>query len=389
MGYEHEVDEDQTGADHDRIPPPPPPPPPPRPLDVGQKVDIIAGAVADLEGRVTQMAEELASIGPKLNELLDRHPAGLGAASETTAAVASDVATTALEPVHTGLAALTASVEQVATTLAQLDDKTDDRLAAVRDAAMTPVADLQAILTARNERVDARLGELATAIEALRADVSDDGRAALLDAVEELGASLQTLTARAGHSDVRPLTEQVGELVGAVQSVTWQLPELADQIAALRGETAGRLDTVEPADDELVGAVADRVETAMAGLLRLVDERLAALRLAASAAGPAAQPPTSSLGGFEAGAVMGAAQAAWNRLEQRLDREFDDLSRQLQAMAALIEHAAESAEAAANRPVVTGDQLRHAASTVKESVLRASRARRDRRGGPRGLNPGS
>ncbi|MEQ1787409.1 MAG: hypothetical protein ABL966_10175, partial [Acidimicrobiales bacterium] len=82
------------------------------------------------------------------------------------------------------------------------------------------------------------------------------------------------------------------------------------------------------------------------------------------------------------------AQAAWNRLEQRLDAEFDDLGRQLQAMAALIEQTAASAEAVANRPVVTGDQLRRAAASVKDSVVGANRSRRDRRGGPRGLGSG-
>ncbi len=48
-----------------------------------------------------------------------------------------------------------------------------------------------------------------------------------------------------------------------------------------------------------------------------------------------------------------------------------------------------SSEAAANRPVVTGDQLRKAASAVKDTVVSASRSRRDRRGGPRGLSSGS
>ena len=92
--------------------------------------------------------------------------------------------------------------------------------------------------------------------------------------------------------------------------------------------------------------------------------------------------------GFEAGAVMGAAQAAWNRLEQRIDTEFDDLGRQLHSMGAVIEQALATAEAAANRPVVTGDQLRRAASSVKDTVLGASRSRRERRGGPKGLGPG-
>ncbi len=86
---------------------------------------------------------------------------------------------------------------------------------------------------------------------------------------------------------------------------------------------------------------------------------------------------------------MGATQAAWNRLEQRLDSEFDDLGRQLQSMAALMDQAVASSEVAANRPVVTGDQLRKAASAVRDTVVSASRSRRDRRGGPKGLGSGS
>jgi hypothetical protein len=85
---------------------------------------------------------------------------------------------------------------------------------------------------------------------------------------------------------------------------------------------------------------------------------------------------------------MGATQAAWTRLEQRLDAEFDDLGRQLQAMVALVERTAAISEALANRPVVTTDQLRKAASAVKESVAAAGRSRRDRRGGQRGLGSG-
>jgi hypothetical protein len=123
----------------------------------------------------------------------------------------------------------------------------------------------------------------------------------------------------------------------------------------------------------------------MAAALRLIDERLTAVREALPT--ESATTP-SNVGGFEAGAVMGAAQAAWNRLEQRLDTEFDDLGRQLQAMAALIEQAVATTEAVANRPVVTGDQLRRAASAVKDTVVGAGRSRRERRGGPRGLGSG-
>jgi hypothetical protein len=117
----------------------------------------------------------------------------------------------------------------------------------------------------------------------------------------------------------------------------------------------------------------------------VIDDRLVALRQALTAA---AGVTPANVGGFEAGAVMGTVQAAWTRLEQRLDSEFDDLGRQLQAMAALMEHTATIAEAVANRPVVTGDQLRRAANAVKDSVASAGRSRRDRRGGPRGIGSG-
>src|SRR3546814_11483971 len=52
--------------------------------------------------------------------------------------------------------------------------------------------------------------------------------------------------------------------------------------------------------------------------------------------------------------------------------------RQLHAIATLVEQANANAEAAANRPVVTGEQIRTAATSVKDTVLRARRPRRDR-----------
>ena len=126
-------------------------------------------------------------------------------------------------------------------------------------------------------------------------------------------------------------------------------------------------------------------DLALAGALRVIDQRLGALRDALTDAAHG----TTAVGGFEAGAVMGATQAAWTRLEQRLDAEFDDLGRQLQAMVVLIERTATLAEAVANRPVLTGDQLRRAASAMKESVASAGRSRRERRGGQRGLGSGT
>ncbi len=137
--------------------------------------------------------------------------------------------------------------------------------------------------------------------------------------------------------------------------------------------------------EELGKGLMLHTDLALAGALRVIDHRLVALRDALSGVGGG----QANVAGFEAGAVMGATQAAWTRLEQRLDAEFDDLGRQLQAMAALIEHTASITESVANRPVLTGDQLRRAASAVRESVTAAGRSRRDRRGGQRGLGSGT
>ena len=145
-----------------------------------------------------------------------------------------------------------------------------------------------------------------------------------------------------------------------MHSIGHQLPELSDDVTA---------------------RLTDHTDAALAGVLRLLDVRLALLRRAFDDTEPMAAPAA----GIEAGAVMGATQAAWNRLEQRLDKEFDDLGRQLQSMASLIDAVVSSTEDLANRPVVSGDQLRKAATAVKDTVVSANRNRRDRRGGPKRL----
>jgi hypothetical protein len=289
-----------------------------------------------------------------------------------------------LEPLADRMSELTASAAQqredlalaldvlarMAEALERSDARTEDRLAAVRDAAAIPVADLQALLTARADRTDAQLAELAAAL-----DGADLAAPALGLGPDESSARVSALADR--------VTERIDELGEAVKALSWQLPEIGQEVAALR-------ERVEGADvGEAVSAAAEdlalHTDAALAGVIRLVDERLTSLRTTLTEANTAG---TQAGMGFEAGAVMGAAQAAWNRLEQRIDTEFDDLGRQLHSMAALIERALATAEAAANRPVVTGDQLRHAASNLKDSVLKASRNRRDRRGGPHSLGPG-
>jgi hypothetical protein len=312
--------------------------------ELGQKLDTVAGAVAaiaashtdllahvaEAEVRRSQDAQGVAQRLDALERQLLARPAVVPpppGAPGGEPAVPVD-----LEPLRADIALSLEVLARVTEAVERLDSRTEDRLAAVRDAALTPVGDLQALLAARNERQDTQLAELVTTVDALAAEGPAQVRAQLAD----IATSIERLSTAAGE-------------VGA-------LDDLADHLTR-------------------------HTDVAMAAALRLMDERLTAVREALPAA-------PANVGGFEAGAVMGAAQAAWNRLEQRLDTEFDDLGRQLQAMAALIEQAVATTEAVANRPVVTGDQLRRAASAVKDTVVGAGRSRRERRGGPRGLGSG-
>jgi hypothetical protein len=213
---------------------------------------------------------------------------------------------------------------------------------------------------------------------------------ALVDLSRKLDTVAGAVAAIAGSH-----TELLGHVAEAESRRGHDAREVAQRLAALERQILASSPPAGPLDPFPVASVAEDVERlradlthhtdlALAGALRVIDDRLGALRDAlSSTAGP------SNVASYEAGAVMGATQAAWTRLEQRLDAEFDDLGRQLQAMVALIERTAAIAEAMADRPVVTTDQLRKAASAVKESVAAAGRSRRQRRGGARGLGPGT
>ena len=362
--------------------------------ELSGKLDTVAGATAAVASTQTDLLARMAEAEARRSEdaldvaqrldALERQVLALS--TNGGDAVSSGAPDGSLEPVIAGLAELTAAaanqredvalaldvLARMAESLERSDARTEDRLAAVRDAAAVPVADLQAMLMARADRTDTHLAELAAALDAAPTTGADT------DGGSRLGAIAELVTAR------------VDELGEAVRALSWQLPEITQELAALREQVDGVDVTgaVATASDDLAERLRHHTDVALAGVLRLLDERLGALRRTISeTAVVMPESPTGSMG-FEAGAVMGAAQAAWNRLEQRLDTEFDDLGRQLQSMGTVIEQALATAEAAANRPVVTGDQLRKAASSVKDTVLGASRSRRDRRGGPRGLGPG-
>jgi DNA repair exonuclease SbcCD ATPase subunit len=343
--------------------------------ELGEKLDTVAGAlaaiasshgdllahVAEAEANRRQAADELHRRLDALEQQLATAPPAAGSDGESST--------------------------QVLEAIERLQARTEDRLASVRDAAAAPLTDLQALLQARTDRDDHDVTQLRETLDRLAAEgpaAIREQLAALQEAIDELGA------APSAPPEPSPVVvERLEELAQAVQAVTWQVPEITEELAAMRDRMEGLAvpAPVERDTGDLGRRLTNHMDTALAGVLRLIDERLAALRQALSEQQTSS---TSNVGGFEAGAVMGAAQAAWNRLEQRIDNEFDDLGRQLHAMAALIEHVSANTDAAAaSRPVVTGDQLRRAASVVRDTVVSASRSRRERRGGPRGLGPGS
>jgi len=350
----------------------------------------------DLDRKLDTVAGAMAAVATTQTELLEQGRQVLREVSEAAAAQRADLAL-ALE----ALAGVTEALERSAT-------RTDDRLAAIRDAAAVPVADLQTLLTARTERTDAQLRALLDRVEAAvggsadtpapdAADPQEAPLAGLADALDRVEEGLAALLDRpAAHTAAGPGDEalatfdsHVEELRNSVKSLSWQLPELAEELATLRAQVEG-LDLAGPLQEtaeDLAEDLRQHTDVALAGTLRVLDERFQGLR---SAIVPLTSPPPSAGMGFEAGAVMGAVQAAWSRLEQRLDHEFDQLGHQLVEMDRRIEQALATAEAAANRPVVTGEQLRKTASSVKEAVQAAREHRRLRRGGtpPKGLGPG-
>ena len=255
-------------------------------------------------------------------------------------------------------------------------------------------------LMRRLDTVAGAVASIATSHTDLRAHVAEaearrtaDARevAQRLDGLEQALLAVPVASRRASGYGPAPYPIELDELradiglrmevLARVAQVVERLDERDNQPAATADAPTGpglAPEALAQTAEELSQRLTLHTDTALAGVVRVIDGRLDVLRaeLRGELAdigqrnAPAAQPA-----GFEAGAVMGAAQAAWNRLEQRLDTEFDDLSRRLDALDRVVESAALHAEAAASRPVVSGEQLRRAASTMKTTVLDAGRAR--------------
>lgn len=110
--------------------------------------------------------------------------------------------------------------------------------------------------------------------------------------------------------------------------------QIGTELIALRTQLA-ELDVAAPvteANEVLCEHLTDHVDTAMVGVLRLVDGRLHTLRTAVAEAAAAAAPPSP-----------------------------------------------------ATRPLVTGDQVRKAVVVVRDAVASAGRSRRERWNGQRSL----
>ena len=76
------------------------------------------------------------------------------------------------------------------------------------------------------------------------------------------------------------MTARVDELGEAVRALSWQLPEITQELAALRDQVEGADVTgaVTTASEELTERLRLHTDMALAGVLRLLDERLSALR---------------------------------------------------------------------------------------------------------------
>jgi hypothetical protein len=268
----------------------------------------------------------------------------------------------------------------------------------------TPLADAVANLGRRLDTVAGAVASIAESHRELGSHLAEtearrtqDARdvARRLDGLEQalLAVPIASMAPLGSYDDKAPSLD-LDDLRADVALSLEVLVRVAEVVERMERDDTGRVDVAGPlaaASDELGARLTLHTDAALAGAVRLIDGRLATLRseLQESVASVTSVAVPAQPAGFEAGAVMGAAQAAWNRLEQRLDTEFDDLSRQLAGMADLVQAAVASAEAVANRPVVTGEQLLKAASSVKTSVIGAGRARWERRGRPRGLGSGS
>ncbi len=133
--------------------------------------------------------------------------------------------------------------------------------------------------------------------------------------------------------------------------------------------TLERLDAIAASLQEVAEAVRQQREDLQVALEVLVE-----LGARVDQGPGTAVAPASAANGVEVGALMGATQAAWLRLEQRLDSEFGDIHRELRSLSGLTEQTRATALEAAHRPVVTSAQLRKATTSLRESV-RALRRR--------------
>lgn len=363
------------------------------------------------DDRPTQAPEGARDVLGRVDQLETK----LDAVASATAEIAKSQ-----QALEAQLRALTHAVTDLSHQSAQAQVRTEDRLGTLHDAVAAPAEDLHAILVARMERAETQVSEMVARVLAILeagggttaatsaavpesdADLGDDLVQRLAAAVDRLEGAAPVPAASRGRFDWRAddlpgelpeedlvsadeaheaaeaagLVARLDALDDLVGEVADRLPALADSVAHVEQVVTGgaRQDLVPAAVDDL----RKHTDAAVAAALRVLDGRFDAIRQTIERAAADAGPSGGSGMGFEAGAIMGTVQAAWSRLEQQLDREFDELGRRLDRLEQLVDTAVATTEEVAQRPVVTGDQLKRTASSLKDTLVAAGRAGRQR-----------
>jgi hypothetical protein len=205
-----------------------------------------------------------------------------------------------------------------------------------------------------------------TALQSALVERDDDRWRGELDrALDQMGQEVLAAVA-----DVRA---QVDRGAGDASGLRLSLDAALERVVAkLQGDVNRVLTSVSSSDellddrlrrvDSQLGEVRDTVE----GMARGGGSNLPVLATQ--------QTESTQITGFEAGAVLGASQAAWTRLEQRLDHDFDDLTAEVQQLRHSLELAVRALEQLAARQADSAP-LKATATAVRKAAKKPPRKR--------------
>jgi chromosome segregation ATPase len=375
------------------------------------RLDEIAAELRDHLDRVVAASRQQGDeVGQSVDRLARDLPARideqLTVLADTLAAAAHERLTRAdlveiLGPVGEHLDYL-ANAGMTRNELRDLLDPLADRLANVADGGVTkgdvaevvgPIADQ---LTSIAARTAGQLDEVARAVAALTGQQVDPERllARIDQRADVLAAEVREAVAATGgggtvdavidrmQADAGRILDALAAEMAGVREGMDQVQRVVADLEQLRGGSGG--DDV----NRLAGQVSE-LSRDLAGtreIVRVVSDSVTGIRLDLRS--------QESAGGLSAGAMLGTAQAAWTRLEHRLEREFDDVGHQLEQLGGLLHQAIEAMEAAQSNQPHVADQLRRARDTAASFLDSLRESGRDRRRarvgdkGPRGLGRG-